>query len=501
MKINDIILSLKENNLDYKIYNNINLDSDIENITTDSRKKLENALFLPLKGENFNGHDFILPSIENGSKYIVFDERLIEQISEIINKNKDILFISVGISKFKLDEIFYDDIILFCYGIFAKFYREKYLNNLKIIAITGSVGKTTIKNFLGHIICNISPHTYISFANFNNLIGVPYNIFQIKKYHKIAILELGMNKLGEISFLSKISSPDIAVILNISPIHIGNFFLESEKSNNIENDFITALNRIKLAKLEILDGLKKNGIFFYNSSINLEKNKLKNIDYVSYSINNDNIISDIKCNIKNNSLNIKAKSYEYNIDLPLYFSLNLIKNITASFSVIISSRLFSSEQIASSFKFIENFDINQNLNGRGSVIKKDNFIFIDESYNGGFDSVIESIDRIAKINESIMSFGRKILILGQMNENGIFSKFMQLKVEEKILENIDLIDYIILIGNSDILTTYQNLIKNYKNIKYFENVDEFLLIKNSFLKEKDLILIKGANSLKLNKII
>ena len=244
----------------------LNVDERIchfgRNISIDSRTIKKDDIFLAFKGERFDGHDFL---------HQAQDKMVSCAIVERVNKN-------IIIPQIKVKNCYHALIEL------AK-YRIKLAKNTKIIAITGSVGKTSLKENLQFIL-NKSYKCYYSKGNFNNHIGVPLSAINLDLESDFAIFELGMNHEKEISFLTKIIMPDIAVITRISDSHIGNF-------KNISG--------IINAKLEIIDGLKKNGKLIIGndncfSLIQRAVKNLKNIDKFYFGMRKNNDLYIKKCN-------------------------------------------------------------------------------------------------------------------------------------------------------------------------------------------------------------
>ena len=201
----------------------------IKGVTTDSRQNCQDKLFFPLKGENFDGHNYLGSAIKAGASSIVCQKD--RQIPKDIPQ-------SIG--------IFHVDDCLLAYQDLAKYFRQEF--HPTIIALTGSNGKTSTKEFLATII-KTSHNPLISKGNFNNHIGVPHTLLQITSETKVAILEMGMNHLGEIKNLTLLSDPNIVLVTNVGIAHL-------EGLQKIEN--------IATAKEEIYKYSKKETIKIFN---------------------------------------------------------------------------------------------------------------------------------------------------------------------------------------------------------------------------------------------
>lgn len=178
------------------------LKDSIEGISTDSRTIKSNDLFIPLIGENFDGHDFIQAACERGASAIL--------------KNRD-----VKVSFDTLDHIYIievDDTTKALQDM-SKAYKE--LFSIPFIGITGSNGKTSTKDMISSVLSS-KFHVLKNIGNFNNHIGLPLTLFNLDKHHEIAVLEMGMSEFGEIQTLAEIVKPQVAVITNIGVSHIAN---------------------------------------------------------------------------------------------------------------------------------------------------------------------------------------------------------------------------------------------------------------------------------------
>lgn len=221
------------------------------NICTDSREIKSGDFFLPIKGENFDGHEYIDQALEKGAVGAFSNE---DSLSKVKNKDKVIPVKDT----------------LETYHQLANHYRKKI--NPKVIGITGSSGKTTTKEMM-RLVLSEKFKVHYTHANFNNEIGVPKTILEMPEDTEVLILEMGMRGLGQISLLSKTAEPDYAVITNVGSAHI---------------ELLGTLENIKKAKLEIIDHLKENGILFIDESLHkelqaigsIEGNKIKGKHYV-----------------------------------------------------------------------------------------------------------------------------------------------------------------------------------------------------------------------------
>ena len=430
LKIKDILISTKG-----VLRNVINIDENYNKIKINSKEIKKNDIFVALKGKKFDGHDFIKDAIKNKAKLIITSKEISDNIPYIL----------------------VDDTTK-ALGDIAHYMIKKY--NPTVITITGSVGKTTTKNIIYHLLKD-KYKCITNEKNYNNNIGVPLTIFNINKNTEILILELGMNHPKEISYLSKIINPNISVITNIGSSHIG--YLKNKKN-------------ILKAKLEIIDGMEEK-ILFINGDDSMLK-KIKKIKTISSGINKEN---DLNCYNINSSLysssfiiNYKNKEYKININLPYH----LINDALIAINVALYYKI-DIKEIIKKLRTYKTYD------KRMSIIKdKNKNTIINDCYNSSYESLTEVLKLLEKEKQ------KKLLIIGDIKELGHLSKKIHKSIKP-FIEKINNKD-VILIGSE---------IKNIKiDAKYFNNYEETIKYLNTKKIENTLILIKGSRSMKLENI-
>ncbi|WP_023648047.1 UDP-N-acetylmuramoyl-L-alanyl-D-glutamate--2,6-diaminopimelate ligase [Candidatus Pelagibacter ubique] len=462
IKIKNLDLS---NNLKVNIINELNGKQKISSKISfkkakiNSREIIKGDIFFAIKGIKNDGNKFISEAFKKKASIAV-----VNKIEKKINISRQI--------KVK-------DTLKFLTKS-SKIYRENI--KTKIIAITGSCGKTTLKELLGSSLNQLSK-VGISPKSYNNKYGVPLSLLNLDQKNNYGVLEIGMDKKGEIDYLSKIVKPDVSVITNINYAHAKNF---------------KSLRQIALAKSEIINNTKVNGFIVLNSDDNfftLHKNiaNKRNLKILSFGIDNHD------ANIK--LISIKKISNKFKViirinNLKTYFFIsndfqNNILNILATIAVMSIffdiSRL--NKNIFMSFKI---------PNGRGDITKikinKKNLNLIDESYNSNplsLKSAILNFDKI-KIDKE-----KKYLLLGDMLELGKHSKKLHQSIG-KIINNTK-IDKIFVKG-SKVLNTYNSILKKKKGRILNNNSQIIDLIKND-LNNNDYLMVKASNATGFNKII
>lgn len=313
------------------------------NISTDTRNIKKGDLFIALKGKNFDGHDFLHEAFLKGAAAAVVSE----------DKYRNLPVIVVQDTLKALHDM-------------ASYYIRNVLVNAEVIAITGSVGKTTTKDML-HTVLSQYGVSHVNDGNLNNNIGLPLTILKAPENCRYLILEMGMNKAGEIKELSKISNPNIAVITNIEPVHVENF---------------SSLFDIAQAKLEILYGVKNNGTLILNKDNKYYDYLLSHVDRDVVSFGRSESATVCLLNVIKNDkgLNLKIRlnnNQIMNCNLCVQ-GKHFVYSVLAVVAVIQNLGLNLSKLPLA----LENFNITK---GRGSVHKaKYNgkcIHLIDDSYN------------------------------------------------------------------------------------------------------------------------
>lgn len=204
-------------------------DTPLKGVSADTRSLRPGELFIALKGKNFDGHDFVPKALELGAAGVVVSR----DMGDVLGRT-EVLHVLVEDTSEAL-------------GMLARYYREKL--PVRVIAVTGTNGKTTTKEMLHHI---LSPSFKMvsSPGNFNNHIGVPLTIFQLEPYHELAVIEMGTSSPGELRRLSRIAQPEIGVITNISQAHLDGL-------KNVEG--------VALAKAELLENISPEGTLIFNA--------------------------------------------------------------------------------------------------------------------------------------------------------------------------------------------------------------------------------------------
>ncbi len=446
-------IKFKQNNFFLNKTLNRKVDKSFFGVSINSKSIKKDNLFVAIKGKKNDGHNFVKEAILKGASCCV--------ISKNLNKIKKNKVIKVSNT----------------YNFLKKLaLLKRNHTNGKIIAVTGSSGKTTVKDLIGNLLKNYG-ETYFSPKSFNNAYGVPLSLCNLEYNHKYGVFEIGMSRKGEIYTLSKLVKPNIAIITNIAEAHIENF---------------KNLSYIAKAKGEIIDNISSAGSviidrdnkFFNYFKTKAEKRKIKVIS-VGYNKKSDIKIVRVKKFQKYKILTIKSFKKEYKIKI----KEQLIKNITFVIAVLETLNL-DINKIKDKIKNIKALD------GRGKILrikyKNLNFNLIDESYNANPLSMRQSIINLSNLSKR----SQKYILLGDMLELGKKSQILHEGLSPII--NHSNIDKLFIHGEH-IMNTYKSVNKNKRGniLQYKSDFKDILL---PILQNNDYLMIKGSNATGLNKI-
>ncbi|MGL5087970.1 MAG: UDP-N-acetylmuramoyl-tripeptide--D-alanyl-D-alanine ligase [Cetobacterium sp.] len=410
----------------------ISKDISIENIEMDSKKVKEKSLFIAIN----NGNNYIKEALDKGAEIVICDREVSELSDNRVVKVKN----SIGF----LQEL-------------AKRYRKKI--NLKVIAITGSEGKTTTKDFV-HGVLSEKYKTKKTLGNHNNHIGLPFTILQLKDSDEIAVLEMGMSNLGEIDLLSQIAQPDYAVITNIGDSHL-------EYLQNRDNVF--------KAKTELLKYIKTDKVLLFG-----DDPYFKNIEGLKIGFHKENkyIIKDVKESFEGVYFNLNENSY--------FISLNgLYNTINASFGIVLGEIFnMSYSEIKESLEKIKITSM------RFEKIEKNNILYINDAYNASPVSMKMAL----KAFSSLPLEKKKIVVLADALELGE----KEIEYHKDILEEALKYDFYKIFIYGERMKKAFDILKNSRTIYFVEKSE----IKKEISKLSNItVLLKGSRGMRLEEII
>lgn len=417
-------------------------DLDIQNFEKDTRIIQKGDMYVAIKGEKFDGNDFYKDAINKGAVACLMSKEPDEKIGSIVLVENTVKAIQ-QIAAYKRSQV-----------------------DIPVVAVTGSVGKTSTKDIVAAVMSQ-KYKVLKTQGNLNNDIGLPFTLLRLHDENAI-VVEMGMNHFGEISLLTSIAEPTLAIITNIGTAHIGN---------------LGSRENILKAKLEILEGLQGNSVIINNDNDLLsdwaEKNKEK-YNIITYGINNKNskyVAEDIHSYEDRSEYRIDGKE----VVVPVggeHFVLN-------SLCAIAVGRYFDIP-MAKITEGISGFELTK---GRMEIEKaKCGASIINDTYNANYDSMKAAIEYLEKIEGK-----RKIAVLGDMKELGEYSESLHRKVGEEVKD----IDILITIGE---LAKCIEETADVREMLHFDNNESALEYLKKIMKKDDIILLKASNSMKFGDI-
>lgn len=424
----------------------------------DTRTIKEGDCYIGIKGETFDGSKFWEQALENGASTVIVQN--VDISSEDKEKWADKNIIKV------------EDTLEALYSI-ARYKRSLY--DIPVIAITGSVGKTSTKDIVANVVAK-KYKTLKTEGNNNNNIGLPFTILRMQD-EEAAVLEMGMNHFGEISLLASIANPNICIITNIGTSHIGN---------------LGSRENILKAKLEILEGSKKRAVIVNNDNDLLhkwyEENK-ENYNIKTYSITEKSDVMAKEIVLRENASDFTCKigDKEERITVPVggeHFVLNSLCAITVGEVLGIEA-----DKIKSG---IESFELTKK---RMDIFELQNGVkIINDAYNASLESMRASLKVLSEFKDN-----RKIAVLGDMFELGDFAKELHEKVGEEVVKNK--IDILIASGeNSKYMVEEAKKGIGKENVYYLENKEDIESLLQKIVNKGDVILFKASNGMQYYKI-
>lgn len=429
-----------------------------DKLCKDTRILNKGEIYLGIQGENFNGSNLYEQALEKGAIACILQNA--EVSNEVLKKYPEATIVLVENTVKCLQEL-------------AEYKRS--MCNIPVVAITGSVGKTSTKDMVASVLSQ-KYKVLKTQGNYNNEIGMPLTLLSLKD-EEIMVLEMGMNSFGEISLLSRIAKPDVAIITNIGTAHIG---------------LLGSRENILKAKLEILEGLNKNGTVIINYDNDLlnawyEKEKDK-YNVITYGTQAGSMIIGKNAIFHENGTDCEAviDSKTYKVHIPVGGE-HFVSNSLCALSV---AKVFEIP-IERALKGIENFELTK----KRMEIKqaKCGAMVINDCYNANYDSMKAALDYMSKLPNP-----RKIAVLGDMGELGEYSQEIHEKIGEVVAQ--DNIDILICVG-----TEVKSLINKAKengieNTYICNSNEEAIKLLNKTLQKDDVVLIKASNYMKFTEI-
>ncbi len=422
------------------------LDIKIEKISTDSRDVDDKTLFIALKGERFDGNDFVEDVLRKGAAAVVCSRYEGDSKNVLLVKDTGEALLSI-----------------------AKGYRKEF--SIPFVALTGSVGKTTSKGMIYSVVSK-KFNTLRTAGNLNNEIGVPKTLFGLEKYHQAAVIEMGMNHFGEISRLSRTVLPQIGVITNVGTAHIEN---------------LGSREGILKAKCEILDGMEKGSPLIINGDNEL-LSEYENSDYrlirFGLSEGNDMRAEDIVPDSEGSRFTAVYGGERAEAFVPAVGMHNVYNALCA---MCVGIELgYTLKEAAEGLRDFTPEGMRQKI----TPVK--GMMFIEDCYNANLDSMCAALETLKTLKNK-----RSIAVLSDMLELGNYSDEAHRKVGVKANETG--CDFVFCFGEAT-KSTVDAVAEKGGQAKFFSDKTELTDYLLGFLKEGDTVLFKGSRGMKTEEI-
>lgn len=410
-------------------------------ISTDTRQLKLGHLFFALRGEKFDGHDFAEIAIEKGAIAIIADRHAATQLK--------------GLPQLQVEDT------LVAYQQLARWWRDQF--NIPIIAITGSVGKTTSKELIAAVL-STSGNVLKTQANYNNEIGVPKTLLELRPEHDYAVIEMAMRGSGQIALLTQIANPTIALITNVGTAHIG--ILGSEQA-------------IADAKCELLIEMPKTSVAILNhDNLRLIETAAKvwQGETVTYGLEGGDLQGKL---INNQQLEVEGKQ----LPLPLlgrHNALNYLGAIAVAKVLQIDwTPLIKGLAVTMPSGRAQRYDLPNDL------------VILDETYNAGLESMLAALQLLAQTPGS-----RRIAVLGTMKELGERSAEFHQQVGS-LAEELKL-DAVLILADDPEATA---IAKGAISAECFSNREALVKRLEQVVQPGDRLLFKASRSVGLDQVV
>ncbi len=423
-------------------------DAVFNSVGTDSRALVKDQLFVALRGENFDGHDYAEKALQQGAAGVMVSNAGIKIDAGVLVKDT-----RVGL------------------GELAAHWRNKF--NIPVAAITGSSGKTTVKEMLATILVAASSADEVlaTKGNFNNDIGLPLTLFQLKPTHRYAVIEMGMNHTGEISYLTKIGRPTVALVNNAGTAHIAN---------------LGSVEAIAQAKGEVFEGLAEGGVAVINvddTFAPLWKKLAGKHDVTTFGLTQSaDVSASFSLGNDYSDIQLKTPKGDISLQLPAAGEHN-VRNALAATAAALAMGI-SLEKIAEGLA--------QFKGAKGHLQQKrgiNGALVIDDTYNANPASMKAAIDVLAARSEN------QILVFGDMGELGDNAASLHAEIGRYAKESK--IPALYLLGDLS-----REAAKAFgAGAHHFDSAESLSISLKSLLNPQTAVLVKGSRFMQMERVV
>ena len=425
---------------------------EITGVSTDTRSIRPGELFIALQGESFDGHIFVRQALEKGAGAVMTHKQM-----------------GPGVPA-----VFVDD-TMEALGALARGYRAAH--SCRVIGITGSVGKTTTKEMIADILAT-TYRTCRTKGNHNNNVGLPLSILAIDDDCEMAVMEMGMNHFREMSYLTSIARPNVALINNIGTMHI---------------EHLGSREGILSAKMEILEGLMPGGRVIFNGDEPLLWNQREQLADrpVYFGIENpacDVIATNINQADGGMYFRIIGIGQEFDVFVPAE-GMHIVYDALAAVAVGLTENV-RPERIQSALSRF------QNTGSRQSIYERGGYTIIEDCYNAGPESMKAALDVLAEHGGS----GRRIAVLGDMLELGTCSIAEHYRLGRLAAEKADLVYAYGPHSDRVVIGAVTGGVSN-KSTARFDTHEKMAAMLRRVAKPGDTLLFKGSRGMKMEQVL
>jgi UDP-N-acetylmuramoyl-tripeptide--D-alanyl-D-alanine ligase len=424
-------------------------DMEFQGVCIDTRKLVPGNLFIALNGEKVDGHDFIDQAKEQGAVAALVSRKVESSLPQLV----------------------VDDVTLALGKLGAK-WRDQF--HIPVVAVTGSNGKTTLKNMIASIMtaaCNSDSNQVLATqGTLNNHLGLPLTLSRLNTQHRYAVIEMGMNHFGEIEYLTKLTRPSVAAITNAAAAHL---------------EGVGDIAGVARAKAEIFLGLSPEGIAVLNrddAHFPYWREQISDRPFITFGFHPDADVTAQLDSTKNQCINLRTPKGSIEIQLPLLGKHNILNTLSAA-----AATLAIGIDLTAIKQGIENI---QPAPGRLQLHTLANGVnIIDDTYNANPFSLQAAVNTLATF------IGKKILVLGDMKELGEEAKLLHQTAGQKIRE-----------AGIDYLFTYGDLSESAaqafgEGAYHFNEQEKLVNALKPFLYNQTTILIKGSRSTHMERVV
>ena len=424
----------------------IGADALVQSVGSDSRHIIKNQLFVGIKGEHFDGNSYALEAINQGAAAVLVSDANTQASAALVVQDTRLAL-----------------------GQLAKHWREKF--KIPLVAVTGSNGKTTVKEMIAAILSAAKGSVLATQGNLNNDIGMPMTLLKMRAEHTVAVIEMGMNHLGEIDYLTRLAKPNVAVINNAGTAHIGE---------------VGSRENIAKAKGEIFAGLADDGIAVINTDDDFAdywKSLNKNRKILTFAL-------DAKADVTASYQTLDGAS-QLQLTTPsgsIGFRLNMLGKHNISNALAASACAVALG--------VSNADIARGLESfsgvKGRLQRKNGLngaALIDDTYNANPDSMKAAIDVLA--NQA----GKLIFVMGDMAELGADSA--QMHAEIGAYANQKGVHQLLCFGE----TSQRASLEFGVNAKHYASLPALLEAVSGLMNKDTTVLVKGSRFMQMERVV